>query len=211
MNLKDVFLFKDLSEKELEEIKKISVIEDLKKGEFVFMEGDEPIYLHILLLGEAKVFKTDKKGNELVIHRFRPISLIAELANLQNVNFPASCIMETDGIILKIKFEPFKKFIKHGSICIGIMSSLIRKLQYLEQVINNNLILDTETKIAKFIYENEDLFHQLKQHHIASLLNITPETLSRKLKKFKKLGIIESHGSKLIVKDKEKILKFFQW
>jgi CRP/FNR family transcriptional regulator len=91
------------------------------------------------------------------------------------------------------------------------MSSLIKKLQYLEQVINNNLILDTETKIAKFIYENEDLFSQLKQHHIASLLNITPETLSRKLKKFKELGIIESQGSKLIVKDKEKILEYFHW
>jgi len=211
MDLKDIYLFKDLSEEDLAEIRKISIFEHLKKGEFVFMEGDEPIYLHILVFGEAKVFKIDRKGNELVIHRFRPISLIAELANLQNMRFPANCVMETDGIILKIEFEPFKKFIKRGSICIGIMSSLIKKLQYLEQVINNNLILDTETKIAKFIYENEDLFSQLKQHHIASLLNITPETLSRKLKKFKELGIIESQGSKLIVKDKEKILEYFHW
>jgi len=211
MDLKDIYLFKDLSDEEINEIKKISIFEHLKKGEFVFMEGDEPIYLHILIFGEAKVFKIDRKGNELVIHRFRPISLIAELANLQNMRFPANCVMETDGIVLKIEFEPFKKFIKRGSICIGIMSSLIKKLQYLEQVINNNLILDTETKIAKFIYENEDLFYQLKQHHIASLLNITPETLSRKLKKFKELGIIESQGSKLVVKDKEKILEHFHW
>ena len=66
-------------------------------------------------------------------------------------------------------------------------------------------------KIAKFIYDNEEMFSKLKQHNIASLLNIKPETLSRKLKKFKELGIIENIGSKLKVKNKEKIKEFFKW
>ena len=55
------------------------------------------------------------------------------------------------------------------------------------------------------------MFSELKQHSIASLLNIKPETLSRKLKKFKELGIIENVGSKLVVKNKEKIKEIFKW
>ena len=103
-----------------------------------------------------------------------------------------------------IPLKDFKKFMKKGDVCFSIMSSLLKKMRYLDGIIQDNLILDTETKIAKFIYDNDKMFSELKQHSIASLLNIKPETLSRKLKKFKELGIIENVGSKLVVKNKEK-------
>ncbi|MEO1928537.1 MAG: Crp/Fnr family transcriptional regulator [Nautiliaceae bacterium] len=211
MDLKEIFLFKGLSEEELREIESFSILKHLKKDEVVFYEKENPSYLHLLLKGSARVYKVDNKGNELIIHKFMPISLIAELANFENIPYPANCAMDSDGMILKIEFEKFKKFMKSGDVCFSIMSSLLKKMKFLDGIIQDNLILDTETKIAKFIYENEKLFSELKQHNIAAILNIKPETLSRKLKKFKELGIIENRGSKLIVKDKEKIKQYFSW
>ena len=211
MDLSNLFLFKGLSEKELKEIEKFTIVKNLKKNEIVFYEKENPAYLHLLLSGSARVYKVDNKGNELVIHKFTPPSLIAELANFENIPYPANCAMDEDGVILKIEFEPFKKFMKSGDVCFSIMSSLLKKMKYLDNIIQDNLILDTETKIAKFIYDNDEMFGELKQHSIASLLNIKPETLSRKLKKFKELGIIENIGSKLIVKNKEKIKEIFKW
>ena len=211
MNLKNYFLFQNLDEKDLKEIKKFTIIKKLKKDDIVFYEKENPAYLHLLVEGSVRVYKVDNKGNELVIHKFYPVSLIAELANFENIPYPANCAMESDGVILKIEFEPFKKFIKNGEVCFLIMSSLLKKMRYLDEIIQTNLILDTETKIAKFIYENDKLFEELRQHNIASLLNIKPETLSRKLKKFKELGIIENINSKLIVKNKETIKELFKW
>ena len=211
MDLSKIFLFKGLNEKEIKEIEKFIIVKKLKKNEIVFYEKENPAYLHLLLSGSARVYKVDNKGNELIIHKFTSPSLIAELANFENMPFPASCAMDDDGVILKIEFEPFKKFIKSGDVCFSIMSSLLKKMKYLDGIIQDNLILDTETKIAKFIYDNDEMFSELKQHSIASLLNIKPETLSRKLKKFKQLGIIENVGSKLIVKNKEKIKEIFKW
>ncbi len=211
MELQNFFLFKGLSDEEINEIKKFTIVKKLKKDEIVFYEKENPAYLHLLIEGEARVYKIDSKGNELVIHKFTPGSLIAELANLENMPYPANCAMESDGVILKIEFEKFKKFMKKGDVCFSIMSSLLRKMKYLDGLIQANLVLDTETKIAKFIYENPEVFEELKQHSIASLLNIKPETLSRKLKKFKELGIIENVGSKLKIKNKELIKKHFQW
>ena len=211
MDLSKIFLFKGLNEKEIKEIEKFTIVKKLKKNEIVFYEKENPAYLHLLLSGSARVYKVDNKGNELIIHKFTSPSLIAELANFENMPFPASCAMDDDGVILKIEFEPFKKFIKSGDVCFSIMSSLLKKMKYLDGIIQDNLILDTETKIAKFIYDNDEMFSELKQHSIASLLNIKPETLSRKLKKFKQLGIIENVGSKLIVKNKEKIKEIFKW
>ena len=211
MELGNIFLFKGLSERELKEIEKFTIVKKLKKNEIVFYEKENPAYLNLLIKGSARVYKVDNKGNELIIHKFTPVSLIAELACFENIPYPANCAMDDEGVVLKIEFEPFKKFMKSGDVCFGIMRSLLKKMKYLDGIIQDNLILDTETKIAKFIYDNDEMFAELKQHNIATLLNIKPETLSRKLKKFKQLDIIENIGSKLKVKNKEKIKKFFKW
>ncbi len=211
MDLKNIFIFRNLSDDEIKKISSFTIIKKLKKDEIIFYEKETPSYLHIIYKGTARVYKVDPKGNELIIHKFKPVSLIAERANIENIPYPANCAMDTDGIVIKIEFEKFKEFMKKGDICFNIMSSLLKKMDYLDNMIHNNLILDTKTKIAKFIYENSELFEDLKQHNIASLLNIKPETLSRKLKEFKNLGIIENKDSKLIIKDKEKIKKYFSW
>jgi len=211
MNLREYFLFKNLDDKDLNEIKKFTIVKKLKKDEIVFYEKEEPSYLHLLIEGSVRVYKVDNKGNELIIHKFKPVSLIAELANFENIPYPANCAMESDGVILKIEFEKFKKFMQKGDVCMQIMSSLLRKMKYLDGIIQDNLIFDTETKIAKFIYENPEAFEELKQHSIAALLNIKPETLSRKLKKFKELGIIKNEGSKLKIMNLEKIKDYYTW
>ncbi len=211
MDLKKYFLFKNLDDEDIKKIKEFTIVKKLKKDDIVFYEKEEPNYLHLLVEGEARVYKVDNKGNELIIHKFKPVALIAELANFENMPYPANCAMESEGIILKIEFEKFRKFIQKGGICIEILSSLLRKMKYLDGIIQDNLIFDTETKIAKFIYDNPDAFEELKQHSIAALLNIKPETLSRKLKKFKNLGIIKNVGSKLKIVNWEKIKDYYNW
>jgi CRP-like cAMP-binding protein len=211
MNLKNIFLFKNLSDEDIKEIKEFTIIKNLQKDDIVFYEKEEPKYLHLLIEGIARVYKVDNKGNELIIHKFYPPALIAELANFEKIPYPAICAMESDGVILKIEFDKFKKFLKKGDVCLSVMSSLLKKMKYLDGIIQDNLILDTATKIAKFIYDNPEAFEDLKQHSIAALLNIKPETLSRKLKKLKDLGIIEKKDNIFIVKNREKIKEYFTW
>ena len=60
----------------------------------------------------------------------------------------------------------------------------------MSEVVTNEIVLTSEAKIAKFLVENGELFSSLKNTKVASLLNLTPETLSRTLTKFKKQGFI---------------------
>jgi CRP/FNR family transcriptional regulator len=211
MKLKEIPLFNNLDFEDLEKLKSISQIIESKKDDVVFYEGDKSNFLHILTSGEAKIYKIDSKGNEIILHRFVSPTLLAERANLASIPYPANCAMTTDGIILKIDFQKFKDLMKKENMCFKIMQSLLKKMTSLEETINNNMILDISTRIAKFIYENSKRFESLKQHEIANLLNIKPETLSRKLKTFKELGIIENQNSKLKIKDREKIKQIFEW
>jgi CRP/FNR family transcriptional regulator len=211
MKLTDIPLFSNLDLEDLEKLKSISQIIELKKNDVVFYEGDKSNFLYILTSGEAKIYKLDSKGNEIILHRFIAPTLLAERANLASIPYPANCAMTTEGIVLKIDFQKFKDLMKKEDICFKIMQSLLRKMTSLEETINNNMILDIPTRIAKFIYENSDRFENLKQHEIANHLNIKPETLSRKLKKLKELDIIENQNSKLKIKNKEKLKEFYNW
>jgi len=205
MYLKDITLFHSLSKKNLEQIKKISTKERYKAGNIIFYEGDKPTYLHILLDGVVKLYKTDSKGHQVYIHQFTPVSLIGELANFENMPFPATAEATTSCIILKIEYAKLDKdFLRNPDVSFEIIKSLSQKTKILSNIIHQEMILSTDAKIAKLIVEHIDLFEKLKNSQIASLVNITPETLSRILTKFKKNGYIKtSDNHTLLILNKD--------
>lgn len=60
-------LFKDIEEKELQEILNSSIIKAFEKGELVFQDTDKPDGLLILLSGELMVCKDTFSGKRLII------------------------------------------------------------------------------------------------------------------------------------------------
>ncbi|MEJ2437868.1 MAG: Crp/Fnr family transcriptional regulator [Sulfurovaceae bacterium] len=210
MQVNHIKLFQMLPKHELEYVNKVVNILHKNKNDTIFLEGEDSDYLHMLLEGTAKVYRVDNKGNELLLHNFKAQSLIAELANFENMRFPASCKMITEGYIAKIKFTDFQILLqRYPALSMQVINSLTKKMKFLDTVIQQNLLLSSQAKIANFIYENEDVFVAQKQHQIASMLFITPETLSRNLKKFKEYGILENNKNKFTVIDREKLKEFF--
>jgi len=115
MYLKDISLFSNLSKENLEAIDKISTLFELKSGDILFYEGEAPYFLHILINGVIKLYKTDSKGRQKYIHQFTPISLIGELANFENVTFPATAEAVTKAYkIIIAKNKNFIKFYSSG-------------------------------------------------------------------------------------------------
>ena len=75
------------------------------------------------------------------------------------------------------------------------------------EVIHNEIILTSESKVAKLIVENGELFGKLKNTQISSLLNLTPETLSRTLTKLKKERAVSFDENNKITNYDEELLK----
>ncbi len=203
MNIK-IELFEELSQSENNRLYEISSIKNYNKGNIVFYEGDKPDKLHLLLDGIIKVYKVDSKGNEVVMHFFQPQTLIAETAHMQNINYPATAICETDCQLIEIDYELFEKeFLRNPDISFKIIESLSKKVKSLQNVITTNLTMDTFSRVCKFIYENQSHIHELSHRKIAAILNITPETLSRNIAILKKEKIVTVTKRKLQVLDNE--------
>ncbi len=209
-NFRNFYLFRHLSDEKFARLEEISKIVDYKKGAILFFEGDEAKSLIILIEGVLQVYKTDQKGNKVILHHFLPMDVIAEIVNFEHMRYPASAEFETDGKALVIDYESFERdFLKDPEVSFAFIKSLSKKIKYLENVIATNLMMNSTARVAKFICEHEKEMGKLKKSYIAADLNMTPETLSRILKKLATLGLIEKKKEKIEVLDKEGLETFF--
>jgi|TARA_R110002050_G_scaffold136146_4_gene259303 CRP/FNR family transcriptional regulator len=212
MNIHEYYFFDSLDEKEKKELEKISRKKSYKKDEILFYKGDEAKYLYLLVSGIVKVYKHDYKDNEIIIHNLRSPTFIAEIANYEEIPYPANCSFEVDSEVYVIEYNKFKEnFLYKPEISMMLIKSLTKKIKALENFINFNITADSNIKITQFLYENEDILSSLRQVKIASILNITPETLSRKISKLKKDKIIENNKGHIKILDHKKLKELFQF
>ena len=201
---KKLDFFKHLDDEHLALIAAKTTVKKYTKGSMLFFEGEAPKSLIFLVEGRLKLYKSDPKGNEIVLHRFHPYISIAEIAILEQMPYPASAVFETDGKVIFLDLKSITDSLASDpTLAFALIRSLARKIKNLEQVINMNLVLDSTARTAKYIMQHEEEFGQLKKNLIAQELNITPETFSRILKKFKALQLIEEKNHHLIIKNKE--------
>lgn len=194
--------FQNMNEAELSKLISFSGIQPYEKDSIVFFQGEESTFMHILLTGSVRIYKSKPSGGEVQLMRATGITSIAELACFEKIPYPASCITTSQVQILKVPFDTFEKeFLSDPKISFGMIKSLSLKLRSLSSLIERELTLSSEQKVAKFIVENQERLDVIKQVEIASELNITPETLSRMLKKLRTQELISSTNPLVIANE----------
>jgi CRP-like cAMP-binding protein len=196
-SLDNVEIFSHLTPKQRKQIEDIGIIRHYNENEILFYEGDTSDYFHFLLEGEVSIFKSTASTETILIHRFQAPSLIAEVATLKHIPYPASCEVLQPSFILKISRDPFLTLLQNDpSLSIALIASLTQKISALERSLQRHSAPNAMAKVARLLREDSDLFIRLKGIEIARMLGITPETLSRMIKKLKSEGIISISKSK---------------
>lgn len=208
-DLCSICLFRTLTGAQIDELIKISSIKQFQEGHTLFFEEDKPYYLYFLLKGVIKEYKYDTFGKSTVVQHYFTPTIIGETANFEHVayNTTAECINEC--IVLTITYEDFEtKFLKNPDISLKLILQLAKKIK---TTMNYNMPKDSIAKLAEFIYENEELFNTMKKYKIAEMLNISPETLSRLLKKLHKEQIFEREkNGRYTIINKEGLKQFYE-
>jgi len=201
IQLEDVPMFCNLDKKYHKKLHNSIYIRHFSRNSIVFYEGDSSDYLHILLEGQVRLYKTSPKNSTIQIHRLVAPAVIGEYACLEQVPFPASCefISET-GIIGLLHFDEVMKYMREPDFSLALLKSMTNKVMLLSSLVHRETILSSEAKVADLILNDTNTFSRIKNNEIASILNITPETLSRILSRLKKEEIIsfENHTLNII-------------
>ena len=190
-DLKDIQLFSKLSDAHIKEIEENALVRNYSKESIVFYEGDKGEYLYVVIEGTVKLYKTSPKGTQIQINRFDAPAVVGEYACFERMPFPATCEFVSDGKIAMVPYEFIYKHLGDEEFSLEIIKSLTSKIMVLSALIHKETIYSSEAKVAKMLLENPEIFAKLRYNEIASILNLTPETLSRIFKKMKKEKIIE--------------------
>ncbi len=192
--LEEIPMFSALGQNYLKELQEQIHTKKYTKESIVFYEGDQSDYLHILLGGSVKLYKTSPKGTQIQINRFSAPGLIAEFAVFEHESFPATCEFVTDGCIGLLHFDKLYEYLNQPNFSLELIKSLTGKVS-----LHKETILSSEAKVADLMLKKVTIFNRLKNNEIASILNLTPETFSRILTKMKKEGIVKIENHKLII------------
>jgi CRP/FNR family transcriptional regulator len=191
IKIEDTPLFINLDKKFHKELYNNIYVRNFSKNSIVFYEGDSSDYLHILLEGQVRLYKTSPKDSMVQIHRLYAPATIGEYACLEQMAFPATCEVISDGgVIGLLHFNYVMKYLKEPEFSLAILKSMTNKVMILSSLVHKETILSSEAKVADLILNEIDIFNQVKNNEIASILNITPETLSRILGRLKRERII---------------------
>lgn len=210
IELHDIPMFTCLDKKFHKELQNSIYMKKFAKNSIVFYEGDESDYLYILFEGQVQLYKTSPKGSQVQINRMKAPNTIGEYACFEKKPFPATCEFITDGVMGLIHFDKVYQYLDDKEFALGLIKSLTSKVMLLSSLVHKETILSSEAKVADLMIEEITIFNRLKNNEIAGILNLTPETFSRVISKFKKESIVAMENNELKILNLDALYKIVE-
>ena len=212
-SIRSLDFFENLNDEQIDVLSNFSFISKYEKDSILFYETDLKTNLLFLVSGLIKIYKYDKFDNEIFLYHIYSNSLISELSNI-NTNeifcFSNASFIE-DSVVLSIDFLKLQEhFLNNNLLVKELISSLLKKTNQLQSLVNRELVFDATAKVAYMLVSDLKMFNNLKRQDVSFMLHIQPETLSRVLKKLSRDNIIEIENQQVIIKDEIALNSIFK-
>ena len=206
-------LFKDIEEKELQEILNSSIIKAFEKGEMVFQDTDKPDGLLILLSGELMVCKDTFSGKRLIITTISsPGDMFGEVypfIGVEQYDMYVEAKRYSKILILDVNFLTESEKIRENLLFIFAQKAytMNRRLRVLGAT-------GIRGKLARFIVDRQveekkkNIKINMSREQMADFLNVTRPSLSREMGAMIEEGILSLNGKILKVVNQEALEKW---
>jgi CRP/FNR family transcriptional regulator len=195
-------LFKGLSEQQLEEIGAIAMDRYYRRGEAIFMEGDEANGFYIVANGQVKIFKTSLEGKEQILHIYGPGNPFGEVPVFSGSRFPANAQALVNSQILFLPRKAFVRLIaENPSLSMNMLGELSMRLREFTVQIENLSLKEVPSRLASYLIvlageqnRSDRVSLTISKGQLASLLGTIPETLSRIFARMSSQQLIRVEG-----------------
>ena len=208
--LKRSHLFSELSEEQLERVRRHSHIIDMVEGESLFFQGDSAVSFYLIVSGRIKLYRVSADGKEKVVEIMEDGATFAEaLMFLNKPNYPVTATAIAPSRVIGINCREFKSMLRESiDTCFLLLGSMSFRLRGLIREIDA-LSLDTGTvRTVSYLLSqapdnavNYEL--QVAKSVIASRLSVKPETFSRILRHLHEQHIVTIEGRNVTIHDRD--------
>lgn len=184
----------------------ISTLVKKDKKEAFFFEEDEGENIYFLVSGIVKLYKTNGEGKEAIVHFVKPGELFAEILLFLKHRYPVTAEATEASLALGINAKKLYHLIEQKpDLAIRLIGMMAQRIKYFLSIIENLTLSDAKNRLLKYLKmqankkNDNSVILPITKGDLAILLGITPETLSRLLKKLSEEGIIKVEGKKITI------------
>jgi len=207
--LKRVPIFSSLPDDELNALANLAVERNFMSNEFIFWEGETPVWFYIVIEGQVKVIKHSSSGREFIIAFFGPGEMIGEVAVFENKPYPASAQSIARTRVIGIRQEAFLAFLaSRPQVALRIINILGGRLRDAQTRLRDLAGEKVEQRLASTLLRLSSKLGPtlpFTRQEIADMTGTTTETAIRVMSRLKERGIIRSTRGQILILDKEKL------
>ena len=211
---------KTLTKEELIIMSNCKTASTFRKGEAIFMEGENVNGVFCIKEGVCKMTKLSANGKDQIVKLTQKGELLGQRSLISDEPANLSAIAVEDMQVCFIpKSEIIGFFNQNNAFSMSLMKSVCGDLKDADDMMVNLAQKNVKERLAqtllyldeKFgVSDDKSLKLQLSREEIASIIGTATESCIRLLSEFKKLGLIELQGKKITILDKVKLKRMVE-
>jgi CRP-like cAMP-binding protein len=219
--LKQIPLFSELSDKELEKIIHLASRQKYHKDNIILIEEEIGSTMFIILWGRVKISRISDDGREVILSILSDGDFFGEMSLLDGHTRSANVTAIEEAELLVIRREEFLQMLRDfPQIAINLLKELAQRIRKSDEHIKSLSLQDATGRVATTllrIAEDSGVFRKGQveiaelplQQDLANMAGTSRETISRVIKSLTEDGYLKKHGGKIIILDYERFqLKF---
>ena len=218
--LRSCQLFFGLPPADITAIAAFVVPKHLKKGEYLFREGDLSRGFYIVQKGAINLHRMSASGKEQVLHLFCPTESFAEGTLAHVGGYPANARATEPTTVLLVPKAEFLEMLRHRpELALRMLGAMSQHLRVLVTLVEDLTLKDVETRLANWLLRRcpqpvrdrpIEIALDRTKRVLAAEMGTTSETLSRTLAKFRDRKLLRVKGNNLTVTRPLELQKLLQ-
>ena len=210
-HLRNVPIFSDLKDSDLNIISDKMISRSYKKGQMILLEESQGETFFIIVSGAVKVTRLSDDGREVILAILGESDFFGEMSLLDGEGRSANIVANEDAEVLTLSRRDFLDCLEtYPKIAIALLEELAIRLRKSDQHIESLSLSDSEHRIAITLIRFAQELGTIKQgdvkisnlpfqQDIANMAGTSRETVSRTLKLLEEKDLIKKEGKDLII------------
>lgn len=215
--LRQVPLFGELSEADIDRVSRYTREKRLAKGELLFQRGDPAHGFYFVVTGQVKLAFSSAQGNEKVVEVIGPRQSFGEAVMFMNRPYPVFAEALVDSQLLHIGQNVVSELIdQDSSFARKLLAGLAIRLHSMVRDVETYSLRSSTQRVIGYLLQQSDQSGNggrefdlaISKQVIASRLNLTPETLSRIFHDLSEAGLVTVRGKHITLHDPVRLARY---
>ena len=210
-HLRNVPIFTDLSDSDLNRIASKMVSRDYEKGQMILLEESAGETFFIMTSGTVKVTRLSDDGREVILALLGESDFFGEMSLLDGEGRSANIVANEDAEVMTLSRRDFLECLEtYPKIAIALLEELAVRIRKSDQQIESLSLSDSEQRIGITLIRLAEEGGTIKrgdvtvqnlpyQQDIANMAGTSRETVSRTLKLLEDKKLVKRNGSDITI------------